>query len=146
MKPSFISHVYAYQGGLPQAIPDNVNTPVVLDTVLYDSLNEFNIVTYTFTARHSGFYSIKGKCQWTSVLFPSARRVYIRLNGVAANANDVWTDAMTQVVNTHVETTLFLNVGSTVELIAYQASGGAETLSGLHAAPYRQWLIIDRIN
>jgi len=45
-------------GGIDQSFNQSVETKLILDEEIYDTLDEFNTSTYTFTAKNSGYYLV----------------------------------------------------------------------------------------
>lgn len=57
-QPQNVSRVWAYNSTPPQNIPNNLATQAILDAVVFDTLNEFDVATYTFTPIREGYYLI----------------------------------------------------------------------------------------
>ena len=54
------SRFYAYMSLPDQVLNAGVVTTIRIDTILFDSMNEFNIVTNSFTPRRAGYYLLHG--------------------------------------------------------------------------------------
>lgn len=79
----FTSQVHAYSGAT-QAIPTGFASreTVEFNTETYDTGNEFNTTTYTFTAGSTGYYQVNFTAQWASWAASAAGcEVYFVVNG-----------------------------------------------------------------
>lgn len=74
---------------LNQGIPTGIATPIVMDTFLFDGLNEFNsTVINAFQPRRAGIYYISAAVAFTAMFLGDFTQLQIYLNGAGTQKVD----------------------------------------------------------
>ena len=117
-----------------QLIPSAINTVAILDTRDFDTLNEFNTATYTFTPVESGYYYLHGHAVF-SLLVPIGTHLNLMVNIVGVGAVDETKTAIGVIQNSmDVSTVHYLTPADIVSLVVWHNAVGNQTLqSGLLA-------------
>jgi len=124
------SYVFVY-GNTDQSVPNATWTPMNLNTIVTDKQGEYNTTTHLFTAKKAGVYMISAAIK---TLANTVAGQYICL-GVLKNGGwlfDVYVIAAAANKYTGVNgsTIVTLAAGDTLQLTAYQTSGGAQIFAG----------------
>lgn len=141
----FFSGIWVYQLLPSQVIPNNAGTPVRLNGVLYDLLNEFNPVTNRFVPREAGYYLIIGAVAWLPVVLVGIRRNYIwnPITGTSIAGTEHYGSLNLQIMF-DCSCIEYLTPNDAIELRVYQNSGFAEAIFATGTRDYVH-LIIRRI-
>lgn len=139
----FESRVYAYET-VATNIPSGIGyTLISLDTVWYDTLNEFDpAVTYRFTPNVAGWYFVKGQLQFGAVAGVWAVSVRIAMNGGDYFTSGQLLKEAAVPISICTSGILYMVPTDFVELYGSQSSGGAlNCLTG----PGQTHLIVHRL-
>lgn len=122
----FESRAYAYDN-VATNIPSGAGyTLITLDTVWYDTLNEFDpVVTYSFTATNAGWYFVKGQLQFGAVALVWPVSVRILLNGGDYFTSGQLLKPAGLPVSVCTSGILYMEPGDIIRLYGSQSSGGA---------------------
>jgi hypothetical protein len=116
-----------------QSIADNdADDIVIYEDVVRDTHNAMNTGTGVYTIPVSGWYSIDAKVTWLSLSVSAGTqfRLEIAVGGVRTDfARNTSQGSTTGVQGVSCSTTLYLTKDETVDIRAFQNTGGAETLN-----------------
>ncbi|MFA6064952.1 MAG: LamG-like jellyroll fold domain-containing protein [archaeon] len=125
------SYVYAYRT-TNQTIAAQIDSNVIYDGVLTDTLGEYNNTTGIFTAKNDGVYLVTAQVFWTA-LDPNDGYIYILAGGSArAQVNTHGITAQNYTMQT--TQPIKLNAGQTIQIHAAQWVGGTILSSAMKSS------------
>lgn len=132
----FTSRFHTYRNPF-QAIPSGVNTIIQFNTVPYDNINEYNVLTFQFVPIQAGYYCFHARTYFTPVLpIGTLSRMRILLTGLETGRTEFISDGVNW--DFHNLTVLLpVTPNDRVEVDAFQNSGiNQNVMQGL----YMTWL------
>lgn len=127
LNPS-LSNVYVTADASAQSIPDNTETIIEFNTEVTDTLGEFNIGTYKFTAQNTGLFIVSCKITWT--LLPDGVRAYSAIKkGVTYLGSSFIVPGNTANVSVMTMAVMSLTAADVVDFYCQQMSGGNISLA-----------------
>lgn len=107
--------------GSPQSIPDNTNTEIIWDTVIWDTDSYWAGGNPTrLTVPVTGYYEVGAIASWGDGGGVDERPLFIKKNGVDNMVITYWPPSR---VGAHISAPLLLTAGDYVEVIVRQTSG-----------------------
>lgn len=123
----YASKFYAYRQP-NQPIPSGVNTRVDLNTIWFDTLNEFDeAVNYQFVPLEAGYYYVMGQIRFVMLPVGTFTRVEIRFTGANYSTDHRLHDGVNPFPQ-QANTLLYMTPADRVELYAFQNSGVNQNL------------------
>lgn len=135
------SSAKTYKADANQLVLAGANTIIHFTVKTWDTLNEFDAGTYTFTARRSGFYVVGVSANIQCLAVPSLFTVGLIRNGAALPLGESF--EINQVTNPQKTAVLYLplNAGDTLQVRFTNA--GANNLTILQSL--NTWFFIRRL-
>lgn len=131
----FKSKCRAYLGANQLNIANITDTTVNLDTVDFDTGNDFDTVNHYFVAPRDGYYLIYGSLRWSSCTVNKLYYVKIFVNAAAVAINVQYANYTVHVIP--VTDLQLLATGDQISLVAYHNTGAATPdLDGLQTYSY----------
>jgi hypothetical protein len=128
----FTSRARAYLGTNQTSIASGGSgTKVLLDTVNFDGLTEFDAVTnHRFVAQSAGYYQVNAQIYWQGTVDQTLLGAIIKVNGgVIATKRIRSSGTADQTVE--ISDIVYMAAGGYIELFAYQASGSPQNIFGV---------------
>ena len=123
------SYVRAYRSS-NVVVATSTSTTAVFDTVVEDTLGEYNNATGIFTANEDGVYAITSSARWTYMNANVFYKMTVYLSGSGIRENVRYENTSGDFYSQTIEAILKLSAGDTMSIAWWQNSGGNETITG----------------
>lgn len=125
-----------------QILPNALDNLLQINTVLYNTLGEFNILTHGFTPLEAGYYKINAQVTWQNVAVNFYYRLEIYIGAAPIYYNHFYNTVAGVWQSQNIEQIRYLTPNDTVYVYVQTSNpAGGTILGGLN----NNWLTVNRL-